>query len=317
MMAVHFKSWSEKPESLVLEGEKGHGSYGRVYMGKFAGNPVAVKAIYPILFSAPGNDNLLLSFKEECDKLRSLKHDRIVKLLGTFWDESLGPLLVMEVLDQNLEEFLSDRSEQGRLPLIQQLEMVRELTEGLCYLHTHNIVHRDLKPANILIGKDGHLRICDLGQSKLLKHPSDIMKTRKPGTILYLPPEALRSDSVYTSKIDVFSLGVVSWCIATQSTPTEDISHIGSVPEVIRRKKDLDHLKEEHPLKEVILACLQDDPNQRPNAHFINHHLGVLVSPTSMQLQLSFRTFEPMGSFFIPIKLLYTHPQHNIMLYSR
>ena len=279
-MATHFKSWLERPENLVLEGEKGHGSYGRVYLGKFAGNPVAVKAIYPILFRAPGNDNLLLSFKAECDKLQSLRHDRIVKLLGTFWDESLGPLLVMEVLDQNLEEFLRDRSKQGGLPLIQQLEIVKELTEGLCYLHSHNIVHRDLKPANILIGKDGHLRICDLGQSKLLKNPSDIMKTRKPGTILYLPPEALKSGSVYTSKIDVFSLGVVTLCIATQTAPTTDIMNIGAKPEVIRRKKDLDRLKEEHPLKEVILACLQDDPNQRPNVHFINHHLGVLVSPT-------------------------------------
>ena len=278
-MAAHFKEWPEKPGNLVLEEkEKGQGSYGRVYIGKLAGNPVAVKVIYPNLLRAPGNDNLLLGFKEECAKLQSLKHDRIVKLLGTFWDKSLGPLLVMEVLNQNLEEFLRGHSKPGSLPLMQQLEIVKELTEGLRYLHTHNIVHRDLKPANILIGKDGHIRIGDLGQSKLLNNLSDIMKTMQPGTPLYLPPEALKKGSAYTLKIDVFSLGVVTLSIATQAAPTTDIMNIGSVPEIIRRKEDLDRLEEKHPLKGVISACLQDDPNLRPDVCFIDDHLGVLVS---------------------------------------
>ena len=163
--------------------------------------------------------------------------------------------------------------------MIQQLEIVKEVTEGLRYLHSHNIVHRDLKPANILIGKDGHLRIGDLGQSKLLNNLSDIMKTMQPGTPLYLPPEALRKGSAYTLKIDVFSLGVVALCIATrQAAPTTDIMNIGSVPEIIRRKEDLDRLEEKHPLKGVISACLQDDPNLRPDVCFIDDHLGVLVS---------------------------------------
>ena len=284
-MAAYFKEWPEKPGNLVLEAEeKGHGSYGKVYMGKLAGNPVAVKVIYPDLLRAPDNDNLLLGFKEECAKLQSLKHDRIVKLLGTFWDKSLGPLLVMEVLDQNLEEFLRNHSKPGSLPLMQQLEMVKELTEGLRYLHSHNIVHRDLKPANILIGKDRQLRIGDLGQSKLLKNLSDIMKTMQPGTPLYLPPEALKKGSAYTLKIDVFSLGVVTLSIATQAAPTTDIMNIGAVPEIIRRKEDLDRLEEKHPLKGVISACLQDDPNLRPDVCFIDDHLGVLVSIYTMQL---------------------------------
>ena len=300
-MAAHFKEWPEKPENLVLEEkEKGQGSYGRVYIGKLAGNPVAVKVIYPNLLRAPGNDHLLLGFKEECAKLQSLKHDRIVKLLGTFWDKSLGPLLVMEVLDQNLEEFLRDHSKPGSLPLMQQFEIVKEVTEGLRYLHSHNIVHRDLKPANILIGKDGHLRIGDLGQSKLLNNLSDIMKTMQPGTPLYLPPEALKKGSAYTLKIDVFSLGVVTLCIATQAAPTTDIMNIGSVPEIIRRKEDLDRLEERHPLKGVISACLQDDPNLRPDVCFIDDHLGVLVSICTMQLLC-------ISSKFLFISHAFTH----------
>ena len=276
-MAICFSNWPLKPADLHLEEkERGRGSYGVVFMGKLSGNPVAVKFIHSTLLNAPDNHDLLKNFKEECHKLRTLDHPRVVKLLGTFWDKKLGPLLVMEGLVQNLEEFLQNSKD--NLSIVRQLELVKEITEGLCYLHSQNIIHRDLKPQNILVGKDGHLRIGDLGQSKLLKNLTQMMHTTQPGTALFLPPEALKKGGAYTSKIDIFSLGVVSLCVATrQATPTVDMFGIGTVSETIRRKDDLERLGKDHPLEGLIVACLQDAHDRRPDVQFIDHHLTVLV----------------------------------------
>ena len=41
-----------------------------------------------------------------------------------------------------------------------------QLLKGVYCIHSSNIVHRDLKPANILLSKDCHLKICDLGLSR-------------------------------------------------------------------------------------------------------------------------------------------------------
>ena len=49
----------------------------------------------------------------------------------------------------------------------ERMAVVRQLFEGIEYLHGLKIVHRDLKPANVLF-KGSCLKICDMGQSRLL-----------------------------------------------------------------------------------------------------------------------------------------------------
>ena len=63
-----------------------------------------------------------------------------------------------------------------------------ELAIVIEYLHSKNIVHRDVKPDNILIDKNGHIKLIDMGLSKQLVHNRTSTICGTPG---YIAPEQL------------------------------------------------------------------------------------------------------------------------------
>ena len=95
--------------------------------------------------------------------------------------------------------------------------LLRQILEGLAYVHGLNVVHRDLKPANIFIDGASNVRIGDFGLATSGQHvgteaaTSTIQAsadlTRSIGTPFYYAPET-RSTS-YTSKVDMYSLGII------------------------------------------------------------------------------------------------------------
>lgn len=58
------------------------------------------------------------------------------------------------------------------------------------YLHKKKIIYRDIKPENILLDKDGHIRIADLGLSKPNMESEDIAYSFC-GSPEYMAPEML------------------------------------------------------------------------------------------------------------------------------
>jgi len=79
-------------------------------------------------------------------------------------------------------------------------------------MHRNYVVHRDIKPENILITKNGLVKICDLGISKMLCAPSfkaEPIMTPDMGTIWYQAPEMLLGTQKYGPEIDIWSLGKI------------------------------------------------------------------------------------------------------------
>ena len=265
-----FRFYDQQPEI-------GRGAYGSVHPGELNGRPVAVKRIHTLLLEAYSRDEYIVkSFEAECRRMQSLNHPRLVTFLGAYKDAG-GPFLVMERMLQDLRHFLDQN--RGKLTLQNQVQLCLDIATGLHYLHSQDtpLVHRDLNDKNILIDKDGRASIADLGQSRLKKKPWEYFATQAPGAMVFMPPEALSKTPHYNEMMDIFSFGVLMLEIATQREPNPGLQGIARDQEEDRRKEDLDCLPEGHPLKQLILDCLQNDPHKRPHIEKLCHELQQLA----------------------------------------
>ena len=280
------------PSDLIIdyrEGEIDRGAYGVVYAGKRADRAVAVKHIHKLLLEehlAQG-EQVLRNFQAECQRMKDIgEHTNVVGFVGAFVDKDGRPILVMEKMSQNLQEFL--KANKGRLKLQQQLRLCLDIATGLAFLHSQNppLVHRDLTSRNVLLDESGRAKIGDLGQSKL--RTAAHFQTRQPGAVPYMPPEALRTQPQYTEKVDIFSFGVLMLEIATQTPPSCGLDGIDTKPEEERRSSDLACLAEDHPLKSLIRLCLKNEPGERPGAAILLEFLKELaqVAITSLSIHI-------------------------------
>ena len=260
-------------DALIVADRIGKGGYGEVFRGTLGSRPVAVKKIYDILMEAARESKdtfqrIIEEFRRECDILKAAKHPNVVEFIGVF-NQGEGEektLLVMELMEQTLEQFLRDN--RGTLSRKKQIAICLQVVSGLLFLHQHDpqILHRDLTAKNVLMNKDGCIaKISDFGQAKFRPTNVQYLTTRQPGTVLYMPPEALVDKPRFTDKGDMFSLGVLMLQVTTQEPPSCGLVIREGQPEVERRAADLSRLPADHPLRPLILQCLQDNPAKRPS----------------------------------------------------
>ena len=86
----------------------------------------------------------------------------------------------------------------------------------MAYLHSMNIIHRDLKPSNILVESAACrvVKISDFGKSRVLNDTS-IYYGGEAGDRRFMPPEALTTNPVFSKPSDVYSFGMVLWCLVS------------------------------------------------------------------------------------------------------
>ena len=274
----------QRVELLKTE-ELGVGSYGAVCKAMCDDLPCAAKILHRTLFqfTAPGATSVMRKFEQECRLLSAIKHPHIVQYLGTYHDpESRLPVLLMELMDESLTRFL-ERSHKP-LPYHTEVNLCHDIALALSYLHSNGIVHRDLSSNNVLLIAGSRAKVTDFGMVKLYdvnrstSHLTPL--TLCPGTTVYMSPEALREQPVYTDKLDSFSLGVLCVQIMTRQFPdpsnrvtiVEDLRFpTGTievpVPETQRRRSHINLIDSAHPLLPVALDCLKDRDRERPSCH--------------------------------------------------
>ena len=285
-------------ELLIQPSEEiGRGSYGSVIKAKLDNLPCAAKLLHHTFFTSydPHVVDFIRRFKLECRILRQLRHPCIVQFLGVLEDprprSNRRPILLMELMDQSLTQFLESR--QRDLPYHVQVSIVYDITLALDYLHRNGILHRDLSSNNILLSAGSRAKLTDFGMSKMVDlNPcmSRNKQTECPGTLAYMPPEALVKAPGYSDKIDVFSTGVLIIQIITRKFPNPTDAHrrvqdskykgeiLVPVPELERRENDFCGVFMTHPLRAMALECLKDDDKERPTAANLCRRLAGLLS---------------------------------------
>ena len=279
----------ESIQGFILKGvtplnhkELGRGAYGKVYAVKYCETVCAAKEIHSILIEDVGETERRLtieSFLRECRQCSMLRHPNVIQFLGVYYPTGAGganmmrlPVMVMEMMADSLTSFV-DKHE--KIPVHIKYPIVHDVSLGLCYLHNHDppIVHRDLSPNNVLLTAHHVAKISDLGVAKVIKADSRKTMTKAPGTVDFMPLEALANDPVYGPPMDVFSFaGIILHTFNQQwPRPTEAVQFDPktrkrvALSEVERRQKYLDRMiGEAEVLRPLVEECLDDDPAVRP-----------------------------------------------------
>jgi glycogen synthase kinase 3 beta len=77
----------------------------------------------------------------------------------------------------------------------------------LAWIHSHGVSHRDLKPENVLLSREGVVKICDFGSSKVLNQKGK--NTPFIVSRFYRAPELILCVSKYSVEIDVWAAGCI------------------------------------------------------------------------------------------------------------
>jgi len=95
---------------------------------------------------------------------------------------------------------------QTKLEVSQIKCILKQILEGIYFLHSNNVIHRDIKCANILMSNSGEIKLADFGLARLMER-KDRVYTNKVVTLWYRAPELLLGSTDYTSAVDMWSVG--------------------------------------------------------------------------------------------------------------
>lgn len=238
---------------------------------------VVAKILRPHLVEVPGS---LGALQREADLLMRLNHPVIVRGYDAVVDGE-RPHLVMEHLEGSNLSSLVRRH--GALQLEQLLPLALQIASGVHYLGVEEVVHLDIKPRNIIMGAPP--RLIDLSIARTFSRARRI--TGHVGTDPYMAPEQCDpTTGPIGPKADIWGLGASLYRAAAGRVPfpRSDYDRDQHKNDMKRRfpqlHRDPDPLPKEtpHPLADLILDCLEKDPEARPTIPDIFARIEPLIA---------------------------------------
>eukprot|EP01120_Amphizonella_sp_Union-15-10_P005906 TRINITY_DN1817_c0_g5_i1.p1 TRINITY_DN1817_c0_g5~~TRINITY_DN1817_c0_g5_i1.p1 ORF type:complete len:470 (+),score=52.15 TRINITY_DN1817_c0_g5_i1:33-1412(+) len=207
-------SWGSRTVDVYHKMEQiGEGTYGQVYKARniHTNEIVALKKIR----MDNEKEGFPITAIREIKILKELNQVNIVKLKDIVTSKSAedkkkkGSIyLVFEYMEHDLAGLIELHSHMGFRE--DQIKCyMKQLLEGLHYLHTNNVLHRDIKASNLLISDRGVLKLADFGLARPISKRGSGLYTNNVITLWYRPPELLLGAQEYGSSVDCWSVGCI------------------------------------------------------------------------------------------------------------
>lgn len=193
----------------------GKGGFASVYRARCLRNgmEVAIKMIDKKLMQAAG---MVGRVRQEVAIHSRLKHPAILEVY-TFFEDSNYVYLVLELCHNGeLQRYLK-MQRSCALSEQQAGRIIRQVVQGLLYLHSYQILHRDMSLSNLLLTKDMQVKIADFGLATRLTRPDEKHLTMC-GTPNYISPEVATRSS-HGLEADVWSLGCMLYTLLVGKPP--------------------------------------------------------------------------------------------------
>ncbi|KAG6555738.1 hypothetical protein Mapa_002977 [Marchantia paleacea] len=196
----------EKYEKVEKVGE---GRFGVVYKGLNLKTKelVAMKRIRMEML--PAKTGMPSFVMRELSILRGLKHNNVVRLHDVFYNKN-QLYLIFEYMDCDLGGYMETYF--NYLTPTEIKTFMYQILLGVHYCHQNNVMHRDLKPQNLLIDKASlRLKIADFGLSRHFPGNQNTLHafSHEVVTLWYRPPEILLGSTVYSTSVDMWSVGCI------------------------------------------------------------------------------------------------------------
>jgi len=182
----------------------------------------------------------LVLLGREIEIMKKVNHANVLKLQEVYeTDEIIA--LVMELVDGG--ELFYKIVEKGNYSEKDAAKIVRQMIQGVEYLHSKDIAHRDLKPENLLCSMDNRdeykpfrVVIADFGLSKAFGDGNPLKTSC--GTPDYVAPEVITAEGEYDCSVDMWSCGVITYVLLCGFSPFLSIDQTGLFEKIMKAEYD-------------------------------------------------------------------------------
>jgi serine/threonine-protein kinase len=269
---------AEEMGSYRLVERLGEGGMGEVWRAKHRrlARPAAIKLIRPEVLGQQNGEDIertVARFEREAQATAVLTSPHTIKVYDFGTTDDGVFFYVMEMLDGLDLETLVGRF--GPLSPERTINFMIQACDSLAEAHQRGMTHRDIKPANIYVCRSGmnydFIKILDFGLVKTRTSEEAANITREgitTGTPAYMAPEIAIGQAEVDGRSDIYALGCVAYWLLTGELVFEGstgmqiaLQHINAQPVPPSARSEIEIPQS---LERVILACLEKDPEQRP-----------------------------------------------------
>ncbi|RVE66715.1 hypothetical protein OJAV_G00110190 [Oryzias javanicus] len=205
--------------------------------------------------------------EHEVEILQALKHPNIVMLKDVFESRSEVVLVLELISGGELFDFIAEKD---NLLEIEAIEFMKQILQGLKFMHSNNIAHFDLKPENIMLSNketpNPDIKLIDFGLAHHFVPGQEYKSTS--GTPQYVAPEVISYEPLSTAA-DMWSIGVITYILLSGMSPFQGDTDEETLRNVVAMKYEFEdpYFKTTSSMaKDFIQKLLVKEPRQRMTA---------------------------------------------------